>query len=80
MELTEMYGQLGISGQVLQFTEEVERSLKERFQAIDQVAEYNQLKVIKAMQEARVSDIHFAGTTGYGYNDMNLQKTVNFGS
>ncbi len=70
MELTEMYGQLGISGQVLQFTEEVERSLKERFQAIDQVAEYNQLKVIKAMQEARVSDIHFAGTTGYGYNDM----------
>ncbi len=70
MELTEMYGQLGISGQVLHFTEEVERSLKERFQAIDQTAEYNQLKVIKAMQEARVSDIHFAGTTGYGYNDM----------
>ena len=70
MELTEMYGQLGISGQVLQFTKEVEESLKERFQAIDQVAEFNQLKVIKAMQEARVSDIHFAGTTGYGYNDM----------
>ena len=36
----------------------------------DGVAEYNQLKVIKAMQEARVSDIHFAGTTGYGYNDL----------
>lgn len=70
MELAEIYGQLGISGQVLQFTEEVERSLLERFQAIDQVAEYNQLKVIKAMQEARVSDIHFAGTTGYGYNDI----------
>ncbi len=70
MEVTEMYRQLGISGRVLQFTEEVERSLKERFQAIDQTAEYNQLKVIKAMQEARVSDIHFAGTTGYGYNDM----------
>ncbi len=70
MELTEMYGQLGISGQVLQFTKDVEESLKERFQAIDQVAEFNQLKVIKAMQEARVSDIHFAGTTGYGYNDM----------
>lgn len=70
MELTEIYGQLGISGQVIQFTEEVERSLQERFKAIDQVAEYNQLKVIRAMQEARVSDIHFAGTTGYGYNDM----------
>lgn len=70
MELTEIYGQLGISGRVIQFTEEVERSLQERFKAIDQVAEYNQLKVIRAMQEARVSDIHFAGTTGYGYNDM----------
>ena len=70
MELTEIYGQLGISGQVIQFTEEVERSLQERFKTIDQVAEYNQLKVIRAMQEARVSDIHFAGTTGYGYNDM----------
>ena len=45
-------------------------SLKERFEAIDEMAEYNQLKVIKAMQEARVSDIHFAGTTGYGYNDL----------
>ena len=70
MELTEMYGQLGISGPVLQFAKEVEDSLKERFQAIDQIAECNQLKVIKAMQEARVSDIHFAATTGYGYNDL----------
>jgi len=70
MELTELYGQLGISGQVLNFAGEIEKSLKERFAAIDQVAEFNQLKVIKAMQEARVSDIHFAGTTGYGYNDM----------
>lgn len=70
MELTEMYGQLGISEQVLKFAKDVEASLKERFEAIDEVAEYNQLKVIKAMQEARVSDIHFAGTTGYGYNDM----------
>lgn len=70
MELTEMYGQLGISGQVLKFSEEVENSLKERFAAVDRVAECNQLKVIKAMQEARVSDIHFAATTGYGYNDL----------
>ena len=70
MELTEMYGQLGISGQVLQFAKEVEDSLKERFEAIDQVAECNQLKVIKAMQDSRVSDIHFAATTGYGYNDL----------
>lgn len=70
MELTEMYGQLGVSEKVLKFSKEIEASLKERFVAIDEIAEYNQLKVIKAMQEARVSDIHFAGTTGYGYNDL----------
>ena len=70
MELTEMYGQLGVSEKVLKFSKEIESSLKERFEAIDEIAEYNQLKVIKAMQEARVSDIHFAGTTGYGYNDL----------
>lgn len=70
MELTGMYVQLGISEKVLKFARETEAALKERFEEIDGVAEYNQLKVIKAMQEARVSDIHFAGTTGYGYNDL----------
>lgn len=70
MELTEMYGSLGISKEVLEFGAEVEASLKERFEAVDRNAEYNQLKVIQAMQENRVSDIHFAGTTGYGYNDL----------
>ena len=69
MELTGMYEQLGISEKVLKFARETEAALKERFEEIDGVAEYNQLKVIKAMQEARVSDIHFAGT-GYGYNDL----------
>ena len=70
MELTGMYEQLGISEKVLKFARETEAALKERFEEIDGVAEYNQLKVIKAMQEARVSDIHIAGTTGYGYNDL----------
>ncbi len=45
------------------------RHLKERFE-IDKRAEFNQMKVIKAMQDNRVSDIHFAATTGYGYNDL----------
>lgn len=70
MELQEMYEQLGISRSVLDFGTEIEKQLQERFQAIDETAEYNQLKVLKAMQEARVSDIHFAATTGYGYNDL----------
>ena len=70
MELTKMYGELGISEKVLNYGREIEKSLHDRFERIDRTAEYNQLKVIKAMQEARVSDIHFAGTTGYGYNDL----------
>lgn len=70
MELTKLYETLGISEKILAFAAETEESLKDRFEAIDQVAEFNQLKVIKAMQESRVSDIHFAGTTGYGYNDL----------
>ncbi|MFR5733082.1 MAG: methionine gamma-lyase family protein [Clostridium sp.] len=70
MELNEMYEELGISEKVLKFGTEIEESLKERFEAIDENAEYNQMKVLKAMQECRVSDIHFAATTGYGYNDL----------
>lgn len=70
MELDQMYRELGISQKVLEFGLEIEKMLKERFEAIDATAEYNQMKVIKAMQEARVSDIHFAATTGYGYNDL----------
>ncbi|PNV63773.1 hypothetical protein C0033_00100 [Clostridium sp. chh4-2] len=70
MELEKMYEQLGISKAVLDFGRNIEDDLKERFEAIDETAEYNQLKVLKAMQDNRVSDIHFAATTGYGYNDL----------
>ena len=42
----------------------------DRFEKIDEVAEYNQMKVLNAMQECKVSDVHFAATTGYGYNDL----------
>lgn len=69
-EMNQMYGQLGISAQVLEYGRRVEEKLKERFEAIDRTAEYNQMKVIKGMQDNRVSDIHFAATTGYGYNDL----------
>lgn len=69
-DLSESYEMLGISKSVLEFGTKIEASLKERFEEIDKTAEFNQLKVIKAMQDNRVSDIHFAGTTGYGYNDL----------
>lgn len=68
--LQEIYGELGISREVLDFGEEVEAGLKGRFEAIDGVAELNQMKVIRGMQLNRVSDVHFAATTGYGYNDL----------
>ncbi len=70
MNLENMYSELNISKQVFDFCSEIEKDLKERFDSIDQMAEYNQLKVLKAMQKNRVSDIHFAATTGYGYNDL----------
>ena len=70
MELEEIYKNLGISRKVLEFGSRTESMLKTRFEEIDSNAEYNQLKVIAAMQKNRVSDIHFSGTTGYGYNDL----------
>ena len=69
-EFNQMYESLGISENVLCFASAVEAALKQRFEAIDARAEYNQMKVLKAMQDNRVSDIHFAATTGYGYNDL----------
>ncbi len=70
MTIDNMYEKLGISKKVLAYGKAVEESLKERFLEIDENAEYNQMKVISAMQENRVSETHFAATTGYGYNDM----------
>ena len=68
--LQEMYASLGIDAQVLAFGEHILGNLKDRFAAIDETAEYNQLKVIRAMQQARVSEACLLGTTGYGYNDI----------
>ncbi len=70
INLKEQYGRFGISEAVYQFGKEILDSLQERFTQIDQVAEYNQLKVIRAMQSANVSEACLLGTTGYGYNDL----------
>ena len=69
-KINEMYRELNISPAVLNYCSSIEEQLKERFNAIDAVAEYNQMKVIAAMQKNRLSDIHFAASTGYGYNDL----------
>ena len=68
--LKQFYETMGIDRRVLELGEEVEASLKERFAALDETAEYNQLKVLTAMQKNRVAEAHFSGSTGYGYNDM----------
>ena len=70
MEILYMYQSMGISDKVYEFGKEILDGLKERFEKIDEIAEYNQMKVLNAMQECKVSDIHFAATTGYGYNDL----------
>lgn len=70
MEITNMYQSMGISNEVYHFGKEILEGLKERFEKIDEVAEYNQMKVLNAMQQCKVSDVHFAATTGYGYNDL----------
>ena len=71
---TKIYEELGISGQVYSFGEEILKDLSERFKKIDENAEYNQLKVLKAMQDNNVSEACLLGTTGYGYNDMGREK------
>lgn len=70
LEIKNMYKHLGIEDNVYAFGEEIVKSLTERFEAIDETVEYNQLKVIAAMQKNKVSDVHFAATSGYGYNDL----------
>ena len=67
--LEKMYERLGICDAVYHFGHKTEEKLKERFAVIDENAEYNQLKVIHAMQKNRVCAEHFSGSTGYGYND-----------
>lgn len=70
MDLGSMYESMNVSKKVADFCKDIEEGLKERFEKIDKMAEYNQLKVLQAMQKNRVSDVHFSATTGYGYNDL----------
>ena len=68
-KLLPLYKKFGISEEVFALGREVEDTLYPRFKDIDEVAEYNQLKVIEAFQKNRVSESHLMGSTGYGYHD-----------
>lgn len=65
-----LYEKMGISKEVLDFSNEILEGLKERFEAIDGVAEYNQMKVLHAMQKNQVSEMHLETSSGYGYTDL----------
>ena len=76
-ELIQQYTQMGISQKVYELGEKTLVSLADRFAEIDKIAEYNQAKVLSAMQKNRVSANCFAATTGYGYDDVgrdNLER------
>lgn len=66
----EIYASMGICEEVYTYGDKIIKNLEERFATIDGNAEYNQLKVLKAMQECQVSEACLLGTTGYGYNDL----------
>lgn len=72
--LEELYKEMGISKEVFAYAMSIENGLKERFEKIQETTTYNQMKVLKAMQENQVSEACFAATTGYGYNDLGRDK------
>ena len=70
MNTETMYREVGISHEVYAFGERILTGLRERFEEVDRLAEYNQTKVLDAMQKNRVNATCFAATTGYGYDDV----------
>ncbi len=59
---------------IINFSDEILKDIENQFEKIKEVREYNQYKVLKAMQKANLSDNHFNWTTGYGYNDLGREK------
>ncbi len=68
--INNLFKEMGISDEVYTYSQKVLEELKDRFDEIDTICEYNQLKVLKALQDSRVSEACLYGSTGYGYNDI----------
>lgn len=64
-----LFNEFNIKEEAFKIINEAEEELKDKFKEIDDISEYNQYKVIRALQKNRVSEMHLNGTTGYGYND-----------
>ena len=69
-QLNQLYENMHLSQSVRAYCGKVLDDLKDRFGDIDDVAEYNQMKVLAAFQKNRVSEACFTDSTGYGYNDL----------
>ena len=70
-----MYSKFGISDKIINLANEVEKEIKPVFEKINEVCEYNSLKVLMAFQNNNISDMHFNQTTGYGYGDIGRDTT-----
>lgn len=70
-----IYSYFKISQDLLTLSRNIEKDLEGIFEELDEIKQYNQMKVLKAMQGARLSDIHFHSSSGYGYNDSGREKT-----
>ncbi|SEK36197.1 MULTISPECIES: methionine gamma-lyase family protein [unclassified Butyrivibrio] len=74
INLKSMYESMGIPSDVYDFCDKIWNDLKPRFEKIREVSDFNQAKVLKAMQDNKVSEACLLGTTGYGYNDIGRDK------
>lgn len=72
--ILEMYDFFNINENNFEYSKKIEQELEKEYTKLDKIKEFNQLKVLRAMQKARLSDIHFASSTGYGYNDIGREK------
>ena len=65
-----MYKEFGIKEDIIELSKKVEKDLVSIFKEVEEVEEYNSLKVLSAFQKYNLSEMHFNGTTGYGYGDI----------
>ena len=69
-----MYKSFNISEKIINLVNDCEKTISNKFDLIDKIYEYNQLKVLKAFIDAKISESHFFESTGYGYNDLGRDK------
>lgn len=72
-----MYKEFGISDEIIELSKKAELKVKDVFEEINKICEYNSLKVLNAFQKYNISDIHFNSTTGYGYSDIGREAIEN---